>query len=264
MHFATTVALLASAASAVSAVRPMMPYKPAARRMAFMPLPGQSLARRDNYGYEPEETKCNNPNAATCEGACGQGYTQCAATDKAIHCFNPAAGQVCCPGSNGNSCDAGYYCTHNKEDETFCCPEGMDTEACAAAYTVTGGLVIASETSSSTSTSSTSTSSSTSSTPEPKTTEKPTPTPVHTTVTKAKTTSICTTPTPVYSHHNSTIHYTPTKKPTYTVIPVPTVIPKPSSTSAPGTPSTVPSEGRASTLAGSGLLLVAAGFIALL
>ncbi|KAK0390965.1 hypothetical protein NLU13_0467 [Sarocladium strictum] len=242
MHFATTVALLASAASAVSAVRPMMPYKPAARRMAFMPLPGQSLARRDNYGYEPEETKCNNPNAATCEGACGQGYTQCAATDKAIHCFNPAAGQ----------------------DETFCCPEGMDTEACAAAYTVTGGLVIASETSSSTSTSSTSTSSSTSSTPEPKTTEKPTPTPVHTTVTKAKTTSICTTPTPVYSHHNSTIHYTPTKKPTYTVIPVPTVIPKPSSTSAPGTPSTVPSEGRASTLAGSGLLLVAAGFIALL
>merc|ERR1712000_17110 len=122
------------------------------------------------------------------EGACGTGFTQCAATDKAIHCFNPAAGQICCPGSNGNSCEAGYYCTHDKENETLCCPEGMDTEACAAAYTVTGGLVLATETSSSTS----STTSSTSSTPEPETTEEPTPTPVYTTLTKDKTTSICT------------------------------------------------------------------------
>lgn len=259
MRFATTVALLASAASAVSAVRPMMPYKPA-RRMAFMPLPGQSLARRDSNGYIPEETKCNNPDATTCEGACGQGFTECAATDKAIHCFNPAAGQVCCPGSNGNSCEAGYYCTHDEENETFCCPEGMDTAACAAAYTVSGGLVIATETSSSTS------SSSTSSTPKPKTTEEPTPTPVYTTVTKDKTTSICTTSTPVYTHHNTTMYHTPTKKPTDTsVVTLPTVVPEePSITTVPETPTTVPEQGGASTLAGSGLLLVAAGFIALL
>merc|ERR1712000_131085 len=155
------------------------------------------------------------------EGACGTGFTQCAATDKAIHCFNPAAGQICCPGSNGNSCEAGYYCTHDKENETLCCPEGMDTEACAAAYTVTGGLVLATETSSSTSS---------------------------------------TTSSPEYTHHNTTIYHTPTKKPTDTVITLPTVVPEePSTTDVPETvPSTVPEEGGASTLAGSGLLLVAA------
>lgn len=268
MHFTASVAILACAVSAVSAARPM-PYKPA-RRMAFMPLPGQSLARRDSNGYQPEETKCNNPDATTCDGACGQGFTECAATDKAIHCFNPAAGQICCPGSNGNSCEAGYYCTHDKENETFCCPEGMDTEACAAAYTVSGGLVIASETSTSTSTSTSSSTSSTPipettiSTPEPETTEEPTPTPVYTTLTKDKTTSICTTSTPLYTAHNSTIIYhTPTVKPSDTVVPLPTVVPE-EPTTVPETPSTVPEEGGASTLAGSGLLLVAAGFIALL
>ncbi|KAL2209007.1 hypothetical protein CC79DRAFT_1320550 [Sarocladium strictum] len=262
MHFTASVAILACAVSAVSAARPM-PYKPA-RRMAFMPLPGQSLARRDSNGYQPEETKCNNPDATTCDGACGQGFTECAATDKAIHCFNPAAGQICCPGSNGNSCEAGYYCTHDKENETFCCPEGMDTEACAAAYTVSGGLVIATETSTSSSTSSTPIPETTISTPEPETTEEPTPTPVYTTLTKDKTTSICTTSTPVYTAHNSTIIYhTPTVKPSDTVVPLPTVVPE-EPTTVPETPSTVPEEGGASTLAGSGLLLVAAGFIALL
>ncbi|KAH8172922.1 hypothetical protein LIA77_07177 [Sarocladium implicatum] len=258
MHFATSVAILACAASSASAFRPM-PYKPA-RRMAFMPLPGQSLARRDNNGYSPEETKCNNPDADTCGGACGEGYTQCDATDKAIHCFNPAAGQTCCPGSNGNSCEAGYYCTHDKENETFCCPEGMDTEACAAAYTVTGGLEIAVETSTE--------APAATSTPEPETTsETPTPTPVlTTTVVEDKTTSICTTSTPIYAPHNSTIvHHTPSQKPTDTVIEVPTVVPEePSISTVPEQPSTVPEEGGASTLAGSGLLLVAAGFIALL
>lgn len=252
MHFATYVALLASAASAVSAARPM-PYKPAARRIAYMPLPGQSLARRDTAGYQPEETKCNNPDATTCAGACGNGFTQCAATDKAIHCFNPAAGQICCPGSNGNSCDAGYYCTHDEKNETFCCPQDMDTKACAAAYTVTGGLVLATETS---------TSSSTTSTPKPKTTESATPTPAYTTVTKDKTTSICPSSTPVYTPQNSTI-YTPTSKPATTVI-VPTVVPGNPTSAVPQVPTTVPEKGGASTLAGSGLLLVAAGFIALL
>ena len=260
MHFATSVAILACAASSVSAFRPM-PYKPA-RRMAFMPLPGQSLARRDSNGYSPEETKCNNPDADTCAGACGDGFTQCDATDKAIHCFNHADGQKCCPGSNGNSCEAGYYCTHDKENETFCCPEGMDIEACAAAYTVTGGLEIAVETSTE--------APAATSTPEPETTtsetEAPTPTPVFTTtVMEDKTTSICTTSTPIYAPHNSTIIYTPSQKPTDTVIEVPTVVPEePSVTTVPEEPSTVPEEGGASTLAGSGLLLVAAGFIALL
>lgn len=39
-----------------------------------------------------------------------------------------------------DSCDAGYYCSADSAGETYCCPEGMDTEACAAAYKITGGL----------------------------------------------------------------------------------------------------------------------------
>lgn len=39
------------------------------------------------------------------------------------------------------SCDEGYYCTNDKDKETWCCPEDMDLKECAAAYGVTGGLV---------------------------------------------------------------------------------------------------------------------------
>lgn len=40
-----------------------------------------------------------------------------------------------------DSCDAGYYCTSDSQDETWCCPNGMDLVACAAAYSISGGLV---------------------------------------------------------------------------------------------------------------------------
>lgn len=265
MHFTTSVAVLAFAASSVSAAN-LAPYKPAVeRRLVFMPLPGQSLARRDTSGYQPEEIKCDK-GGDTCATACAEGFTQCDATDKAIHCFNPNAGQICCPGSNGNSCDAGYYCTHDAKNETFCCPQDMDVKACAAAYTVKGDLEIASETSTSTSTSSTP--KPPTSTPEPKTTssveeEEHTPTPIITTQVKDKTTSICPTPTPA---HNSTIIHTKSSSKD-TVLPVPTIpndegsdVPAPPT--KPTKPATV-SEGSASTMAFSGLLLVAAGFVAL-
>jgi hypothetical protein len=41
-----------------------------------------------------------------------------------------------------DSCDAGYYCTSDKAGETWCCPDSMDVVACAAAYTIPGGLVV--------------------------------------------------------------------------------------------------------------------------
>lgn len=39
-----------------------------------------------------------------------------------------------------DSCDDGYYCTHDTKGETMCCPDAMDLAECAAAYSVTGGL----------------------------------------------------------------------------------------------------------------------------
>lgn len=67
------------------------------------------------------------------------------------------------------SCEKGYYCTADKKGETYCCPEGMDLEECAAAYEMPGGLTsqtppAPSTTSTSTSTSSTSTTSTSTST----------------------------------------------------------------------------------------------------
>jgi hypothetical protein len=40
-----------------------------------------------------------------------------------------------------DACDAGFYCTSDKEGETWCCPDALDIVACAAAYSVPGGLV---------------------------------------------------------------------------------------------------------------------------
>lgn len=37
-------------------------------------------------------------------------------------------------------CNAGDYCTHDSAGLTYCCPDGMSLEACAAAYSLTGAL----------------------------------------------------------------------------------------------------------------------------
>ncbi|KAJ6784615.1 hypothetical protein PWT90_11008 [Aphanocladium album] len=225
MHF-TTIAAVATMA-AVAAAEPQ-PY-----RLATMP--GLSLMRRASDGYVPETTKCGAGN--TCAEACGAEFAECPSKDGVSHCFNPAAKQSCCQDGSGNSCDAGYYCTHDHKAQTWCCPEGMDLAACAAAYSVTGGLEKA--------------------TPTP--TPTPTPSPAkHNTTTKAivtetldMTTTICPSGTgkPVYPGTNTTI--------SVPVVPVPT--------GSHTGPAVVPTGTNAAAATSfSALLLVAAGAIALL
>ncbi|KAL2024531.1 hypothetical protein VTK56DRAFT_7574 [Thermocarpiscus australiensis] len=159
---AKSLAALAVLAFAANVAAEPMPYKPNVMKVSARALFG----RQDNSGYQPEPTVCGTGN--TCAEACGAGYTACASSDNQVHCFNPTAGEVCCPDKSGNSCEAGYYCTSDKKGETWCCPEGMDLAACAAAYSVTGGLV--SQTPPPETTTSTSTSSSTSTLPPTTTT----------------------------------------------------------------------------------------------
>lgn len=129
----SALAVLAFAAH-VSASEPM-PYKPL-MKMSVHQMFG--LGRRQTDGYQPTQSVCGV--GATCADACGAGYITCASSDSTIHCFNPDAKQTCCPDNSGNSCDNGYYCTADTAGGTWCCPNGMDLVACAAAYSVTGGL----------------------------------------------------------------------------------------------------------------------------
>ena len=39
-----------------------------------------------------------------------------------------------------DACEAGYYCAANIAGDTWCCPEGMSTEECAAKYPFAGPL----------------------------------------------------------------------------------------------------------------------------
>ncbi|KAH7328258.1 hypothetical protein B0I35DRAFT_13237 [Stachybotrys elegans] len=127
---AASVTILACAVNASAEPKPY--------RLATMPVLGMSLARRDTNGYIPEQTVCGEGN--TCSEACGAGYTECASTNDSIHCYNPDAQQKCCTDGSGNSCDAGYYCSHDTQNQTWCCPDSMDLAECAAAYNVVGGL----------------------------------------------------------------------------------------------------------------------------
>ncbi|KAL2166475.1 hypothetical protein VTG60DRAFT_2735 [Thermothelomyces hinnuleus] len=162
-----SIAAFAAFTLAANVAAEPMPYKPTLMRTSTRALFG--IARRqDDSGYQPEPVKCNNGD--TCAEACGAGYETCVSNDDLTHCYNPTVGEICCPNQSGGSCEKGYYCTADKKGETWCCPEGMDVEACAAAYGLPGGLVSqtpppATSTSTSTSTSSTSTSSTTTTKP---------------------------------------------------------------------------------------------------
>jgi len=131
-------ALAVLALTANVAAEPLRPYQPQVMKMSVRQLFG--VVRRDdkNPGYQPEEAFCGAGN--NCQEACGDGYTTCASKDSEIHCFNPSAQQTCCPNGAGDSCEAGYYCASDKKQGTWCCPDAMDLEACAAAYEVKGGL----------------------------------------------------------------------------------------------------------------------------
>ncbi|AEO70807.1 uncharacterized protein THITE_2097422 [Thermothielavioides terrestris NRRL 8126] len=164
----TAIAALTFAANV--AAEPM-PYRPSLMKTSVRDLFG-----RQDPGYQPQQAACGAGD--TCAQACGAGYEACAAQDNQVHCYNPAAGEICCPDKSGSSCDAGYYCTADKKGETWCCPEGMDLNACASAYSVVGGLVsqTAPPTSTSTSTSTTSTTTSTTTTSSTSSTSSAAPT----------------------------------------------------------------------------------------
>lgn len=151
---ASALAVLAFAAHASASEA--MPYKPL-MRMSVRQMFGL-VRRQDDAGYQPTQAVCGTGN--TCAEACGAGYEACTSSDEMVHCFNPGA-QTCCPDASGSkffchgnmipdaltltrnldSCDAGYYCTADTGGETWCCPDGMDVVACAAAYNIAGGLV---------------------------------------------------------------------------------------------------------------------------
>ncbi|GJN66802.1 prp 4 CRoW domain-containing protein [Purpureocillium lilacinum] len=253
MHFLASVTVLAaSIAGAAASPQKMQPY-----RLAVMPLPGQSLQRRDTNGYVPETTQCGKGN--TCAEACGAGYDQCTTSDNVAHCFNPAAGDSCCTDGSGNSCAKGYYCTHDHSKRTWCCPESMDLAACAAAYTITGGLEQArSTTKPSTTSTPPPTTSSTSTSTTPTTTSKPSTTSIAiVTETKDKNTTVCPSSsgyTTAWTGANSTITTAQPTQPS-------AVVPSGTKSLPPPPPTNV---NAAAATGVSALLLVAAGVVALL
>jgi hypothetical protein len=102
------VAVLAFAAQALALEA--APYKPMLHKMA---LPQFGLSRRQlPDGYVPEQTVCGE--GTTCAQACGDGYTTCASGDSAIHCFNPAAKETCCPNGSGSTLPVKIVSTHGE------------------------------------------------------------------------------------------------------------------------------------------------------
>ncbi|KAK4160760.1 hypothetical protein QBC43DRAFT_219162 [Cladorrhinum sp. PSN259] len=137
MQIKTITTAFAALVFASDVAAKLQPYKVQEVKMSSRQLFG--VMRRDEPGYQPESATCGTGN--TCEEACGSGYQTCASVDSKVHCFNESAGQTCCPDKSGNSCDAGYYCTSDKSSETWCCPDAMNLEECAKAYSIAGGLV---------------------------------------------------------------------------------------------------------------------------
>ncbi|KAL1841980.1 hypothetical protein VTJ49DRAFT_6223 [Mycothermus thermophilus] len=160
---AKSVAALAALSLATGvAAEPLRPYKPSMLKMSTRSLFG--VVRRDETpGYQPSTEVCGV--GPTCAAACGAGYETCASGDDEVHCFNPSAGEICCPNRSGSSCDSGYYCAADSQGETWCCPEGQSLTDCAASYPDVEGALVSQtpvpETSTSTSTSSKPTTSST-------------------------------------------------------------------------------------------------------
>ncbi|KAI0387865.1 hypothetical protein F5Y04DRAFT_13325 [Hypomontagnella monticulosa] len=132
----SSLAIMALAGQAIA--EPLrQPYKLKLARMSTRSIFG--LDRRQDVGYSPEQQFCGSGD--TCAEACGKGFEQCASKDGVVHCFNKAGKQTCCPGLTGDSCDDGYFCTADDKGTTWCCPDSMTLEQCAAAYSLPGSLV---------------------------------------------------------------------------------------------------------------------------
>jgi len=93
-----SVAAFAALTFAANVAAEPMPYQPSMMKASSRSLFG--VVRRQELGYQPEQAVCGA--GATCEQACGAGYTTCSSTDSQVHCFNPAAGEVCCPNKSGS------------------------------------------------------------------------------------------------------------------------------------------------------------------
>ncbi|CRK33565.1 hypothetical protein BN1708_006062 [Verticillium longisporum] len=97
------------------------------------------VLRRQSNGYQPEDEVCAGE-GSTCAEACGTGYLQCSSSDSSVHCYNPAANESCCSTGTGSSCLGNFYCTHDTQVETWCCPNGLSLKECAVKFGVTGAL----------------------------------------------------------------------------------------------------------------------------
>ncbi|KAM7187161.1 hypothetical protein V8F20_011086 [Naviculisporaceae sp. PSN 640] len=82
------------------------------------------LYRRQD-GYSPEFGACGI--GLTCAEACGNGFEACSAKETSLlFCYNPGAGQTCCPGGSGRACGAGFYCvTEPDGGQTYCCDKSV-------------------------------------------------------------------------------------------------------------------------------------------
>ena len=77
-----------------------------------------SLEKRDS-GYRPEYNSCGAGHDCS---SCGDGFEKCAAsTDLVLFCYDPTAGQKCCPNGQGKACNEGYYCATDGSGRTWCC-----------------------------------------------------------------------------------------------------------------------------------------------
>lgn len=92
-----SVAALAALTFAANVAAEPTPYQPSMMKASSRSLFG--VVRRQELGYQPEQAVCGA--GTTCEQACGAGYTTCSSADSQVHCFNPAAGEVCCPNKSG-------------------------------------------------------------------------------------------------------------------------------------------------------------------
>lgn len=131
LKFLTTSSLFLSL---VQASASPAPYKLAS--ISLNPFFAGLIKRQ--AGYQPSQTYCSG--SGDCASACGAGYVTCASNDGSTHCYNPGIQETCCPNFSGNSCSEGYYCTQDSDDNTWCCPNGMNLAQCAAAYTLTASL----------------------------------------------------------------------------------------------------------------------------
>lgn len=104
-------AVLAMAAGSVAAAAakrdPNVPYRPVPRAfMSNRQLFGIS-PRDAGDGYQPGREACKE--GKTCEEACGKGYSECAAKNGEIHCFNLGDNEICCPNGNGGGFFSLYH-----------------------------------------------------------------------------------------------------------------------------------------------------------